>query len=246
MGGVLARGGLALGALFGYNEATMSLHLTRRDFLKGLGALAALALPACRRAQEFAVAPESCPEWMRAGEASCFASSIPWATGALPLLAVCHEGRPTALQALPQAPGTRGLPAWAQASLLDLYDGGRPAQPSFNGKPFPMRGLRGAMRGWAAALREEARVAFLLPQGWSPLREAQVAARDGRRVQDDVAPRIPSHDQALLAHLDPDVNGACLQPGPKSLAAGTAGARCCREIFCGAPCELVAARRRAR
>ncbi len=176
MEGVLARGGLALGALFGYNEATMSLHLTRRDFLKGLGALAALALPACRRAQEFAVAPESCPEWMRAGEASCFASSIPWATGALPLLAVCHEGRPTALQALPQALGTRGLPAWAQASLLDLYDGGRPAQPSFNGKPFPMRGLRGAMRGWAAALREEARVAFLLPQGWSPLREAQVAA----------------------------------------------------------------------
>ena len=150
--------------------------LTRRNFLKGLGALAALALPACRRAQEFAVEPEDCPEWLRAGEERCYATSIPWATGALPLLVICHGGLPTSLQGLPQAPQHRGLPAWAQASLLDLYDGARVPEPQFNGRPFPLRGLQGALRGWAAALREELRVAFLLPGGWSALRSAQVEA----------------------------------------------------------------------
>lgn len=151
--------------------------ITRRSFLKGLGALALTALPACRRAQQFAVEPEGCPEWQLPGEATCFATCMPWATGAIPMLAVCHNGLPTMLQPNPHYTGVRaGLPAFSQASLLDLYTALRPAEPTFNGRPYPTQGIQGAFRAWSTALKEGRRMAFLFPAGYSPLRMAQVEA----------------------------------------------------------------------
>lgn len=149
---------------------------SRRDFLKGLGALVLTALPACRRAQQFAIEPESCPEWQLPGEATCLATSMPWATGALPLLAVCHDGLPTMLQPNPHYSAVRrGLPAFAQATLLDLYNPARPDSPTFNNSPYPEQALQGAFRAWSTALKSgKRRIAFLFPAGYSPLRTAQV------------------------------------------------------------------------
>lgn len=153
------------------------MSTTRRQFLKGLGALALLALPACRKAQEYAVEPEGCPEWVRSGEATPFATSMPWASGAVPLLALCHGGLPTSLVPNPHAATWRpGLPALVQAALLDLYDPGREREATFNGAAFPLDGIRGALRGWSQALREGLRVALLLPGGCSAVRTAQVQA----------------------------------------------------------------------
>ena len=153
----------------------MSL-LSRRDFLKGLGALALTALPACRRAQQYAIEPEGCPEWQLPGQATCFATAMPWPGGALPMLAVCHKGLPTMLQPNPHYEHIRrGLPAFAQAALTDLYSPNRPATATFNGKPYPERALQGAWRAWGTALREGRRTAFLFPAGYSPVRAAQVA-----------------------------------------------------------------------
>ena len=153
---------------------------TRRQFLAGLGALAALALPACRRAQQYAVEPEDCPEWVRAGEATAFATSMPWASGAVPLLALCHGGLPTSLVPNPHAAACRpGLPALVQAALLDVYDPGRERVARFNGGEFPLEGVRGALRGWSQALREGLRLALLLPGGHSAVRQAQGAAGRG-------------------------------------------------------------------
>lgn len=150
--------------------------LSRRDFLKGLGALALTALPACRRAQQYAIEPEGCPEWQLPGQATCFATAMPWPGGALPMLAVCHKGLPTMLQPNPHYEHIhRGLPAFAQATLTDLYSPGRPATATFNGKPYPERALQGAWRAWSTALREGRRTAFLFPAGYSPVRAAQVA-----------------------------------------------------------------------
>lgn len=149
---------------------------TRRTLLKGLGLLALAALPACRRAQEYAVQPEECPEWMHPGKATCFATCMPWANGALPMLAVCHRGVPTSLQPNPAYTAKRGLPAFAQAAILDLYDEHRLAKPSFNGKSYPWDGLQGAFRAWARAIQSGRRTAFLLPQGYSPIRQQQCAA----------------------------------------------------------------------
>lgn len=147
------------------------MTLTRRTFLKGLGALALAAAASCRRAQEYAIEPEGCPEWMLPGESTCFASCMPWATGAIPLLAVCHNGVPTSLQPNPHYAGVRpGLPAFAQASLLDLYDPSRLASPIAHGKPWAWQGVQGAFRAWAKGLEEGRRTAFLFPEGYSPLR----------------------------------------------------------------------------
>lgn len=149
---------------------------TRRTLLKGLGLLALAALPACRRAQEYAVQPEDGPEWVRPGEATCFATCMPWANGAFPMLAVCHDAVPTSLQPNPAYSARPGLPAFAQASILDVYDERRLATPTFNGKSYPWEGVQGAFRAWARAIQGGRRTALLLPQGYSPIRQQQCAA----------------------------------------------------------------------
>lgn len=158
-------------------QSTNRQGITRRAFLKGLGALALTALPACRRAQQFAIVPEACPEWQLPGQATAFATAMPWAGGALPMLAVCHDGLPTMLQPNPHYEELRrGLPAFAQATLTDLYSPQRPVSATFNSTPYPERALQGAWRAWCTALREGRKVAFLFPAGYSPVRAAQAKA----------------------------------------------------------------------
>ena len=149
-------------------------RFSRRSFLKGLGALALGALPACRRAQEFAVQPDEAPEWALPGECTCYATSMPWAAGAYPLLAVCYDGVPVALQAHPRYTARAGLPAHVQASLLDLYSPERPAAPTLGGREVPWSGVRHSLRAWARALRQGRRTAFLFPAGYSAVRDAQI------------------------------------------------------------------------
>lgn len=149
--------------------------ISRRSFLKGLGVMALMAIPACKRAQQFAVQPEDCPEWMLPGEATCFAACMPWATGAIPLLAVCHDGVPVALQSNPRYESVRrGLPAFVLASILDLYSTARLKSPLRAGKPHPMSAFRASLRAWSGLLKEGRNIAFLFPGGYSALRMEQV------------------------------------------------------------------------
>lgn len=154
----------------------MQARFSRRAFLKGLGALALTALPACRRAQQYAVQLEDSPEFLSSGEEVCYASAMPWAAGAFPLLAVCRDGVPISLQPNPAYTAQAGLPAFVQASLLDLYSPRRPTQPTFGGKPLPWQGLQGSFRAWARALQAGRKAAFLFPAGFSPVRLAQMRA----------------------------------------------------------------------
>ena len=142
------------------------------DILKGLGLLALGAIASCRRAQVYAVEPEGCPEWMRSGELTAFAASMPWPRGAYPLLAVCSAGVPIRLESNPHA-AQAGLPAHVQASITDLYDPAREAEPTFCGKPYPAAGIAGGIRAWSDGLRSGRRVGILFPEGYSPLRARQ-------------------------------------------------------------------------
>ena len=101
---------------------------------------------------------------------------MPWANGAFPMLAVCHDAVPTSLQPNPAYSARPGLPAFAQASILDVYDEHRLATPTFNGKSYPWEGVQGAFRAWARAIQGGRRTALLLPQGYSPIRQQQCAA----------------------------------------------------------------------
>ena len=161
----------------GRMDGDAQARMTRRSFLKGLGAAAlGAAMASCRRAQQYAVSPEEGPEWSLPGECIGFATAMPWAGGAYPLLAVCCDGLPLALQANPLYEAGAGLPANVQASLLDLYAPTRPRTPTLGGRAVPWAGVRSSFRAWARALREGRRTAFLFPEGYSAVRAAQMRA----------------------------------------------------------------------
>lgn len=72
------------------------------------------------------------------GVETAYATCLAMGGSALPVLAACYEGRPVKLLPSLQYPEGPGLPATAQASILDLYDPGRSKHILFNGKPgFP-------------------------------------------------------------------------------------------------------------
>lgn len=117
--------------------------------------------------------PEDCPEWMKNDEASYFSTAFPWATGAIPMLAVCNGGVPTALQPNPKYTHRRGLPAFAQASLADLYNPSRLKTPLFSGREHPWSALCRDFRAWAKSAANGRKIAFLFPAGYSAVRNRQ-------------------------------------------------------------------------
>ncbi|MCA9297273.1 MAG: TAT-variant-translocated molybdopterin oxidoreductase, partial [Phycisphaerales bacterium] len=99
----------------------------RRQFLKIMGAgmaLAGLGLAGCRRWPEQYIAPyASRPADRVPGSPEFFATSMERGGVAYGLLATSYEGRPTKIDGNPGHPTANGkTDAYAQASVLDLYD----------------------------------------------------------------------------------------------------------------------------
>jgi molybdopterin-containing oxidoreductase family iron-sulfur binding subunit len=101
-------------------------ELTRRSFMKFMGASVALAgigLTGCRRPELHAVPYTKGVEWQVPGNALHYATSMPRRGGALPLIATTYNGRPTKLDGNPNVPGFNGATdIFGQAAILDLYD----------------------------------------------------------------------------------------------------------------------------
>jgi MoCo/4Fe-4S cofactor protein with predicted Tat translocation signal len=99
--------------------------VSRRSFLKLMSASFALAgLTACTRQPIEKLVPYvKQPEEATPGEALFFATAMPCSGYGLGLLVESHEGRPTKIEGNPQHPVSLGATnAFAQASILDLYD----------------------------------------------------------------------------------------------------------------------------
>ncbi|MEO8204696.1 MAG: TAT-variant-translocated molybdopterin oxidoreductase [Chthoniobacterales bacterium] len=100
--------------------------LSRRDFLRLMGASAALAgvgLAGCRRPEAFLVPFKNNNEWTIPGKFLYYSTAMPTRTGVMPLIATTVDGRPTKLEGNPLHPeSTGGTNGFAQASILDLYD----------------------------------------------------------------------------------------------------------------------------
>ena len=112
--------------------------VSRRNFLKLAGASMALAgLSACTRQPDEPIVPYvRQPEDLIPGIPKFFATSMPFPTGALPLVVRSNEFRPTKIEGNPQHPASSGATdVLAQASLLDLYDPDRSQNSSFRGEP---------------------------------------------------------------------------------------------------------------
>ena len=112
--------------------------VSRRNFLKLAGASMALAgLSACTRQPDEPIVPYvKQPEDLIPGIPKFFATTMPFPTGAIPLLVRSNEFRPTKIEGNPQHPASSGATdVFAQASLLDLYDPDRSQNSSFRGEP---------------------------------------------------------------------------------------------------------------
>src|SRR5438105_175459 len=97
----------------------------RRDFLKLMAASLALAgLSGCGRAPEQYIVPYvKQPDGLVPGKPRFYATAMPFGADAIGLLVESHEGRPTKIEGNPDHPSSLGATnAFAQASLLDLYD----------------------------------------------------------------------------------------------------------------------------
>ncbi len=156
-------------------------ELSRRNFLQLMGAsmaLAGIGLTGCRRPEAHLVAFTGSAEWTIPGKFLYYATSQPRRQGAMPLIATTSDGRPTKVEGNPLHPGSNGATdAFAQASVLDLYDPNR-------SKAFVQGGKQAAAPAfWAAVdkVRETsgadggAGLAFLVERTDSPTRDRLLA-----------------------------------------------------------------------
>jgi molybdopterin-containing oxidoreductase family iron-sulfur binding subunit len=97
----------------------------RREFLKLMGASLALAgVAGCtRQPAEHIVPYVKAPEEIVPGKPLFFATAMPFAGAATPILVESHMGRPTKVEPNPEHPATRGgTDVFSQAAVLTLYD----------------------------------------------------------------------------------------------------------------------------
>ena len=117
------------------NEAGPS-GLSRRDFVRLMGAATAITgvgLTGCRRPEAHLVPFAKSAEWTIPGKFLYYASSMPSPVGAVPLIVTTTDGRPTKIEGNPLHPASNGsTDAFAQASVLDLYDPNRSKEITFN------------------------------------------------------------------------------------------------------------------
>lgn len=121
------------------------LETSRRSFLKLMGsstALAGFGMVACRRPEAYIIPYTKAPEWVIPGKATYYASSMPRAAGAVPLVVTTFEGRPTKVGANRLHPDYEGTDAFAQASVLDMYSTSRSRKVLKNGKKDELKNLQ--------------------------------------------------------------------------------------------------------
>ena len=145
--------------------------LTKRDFLKLIGASMALAgagLTGCRRPESSLVPFSNGVEWTIPGKFLYYATSMPTRFGAIPLVATTSDGRPTKLEGNPLHPfGNGGTDCFAQASVLDLYDPHRSKTITENGRPVDAA----AFDAFLDRLNKDNGLAFLVGRRNSPTRD---------------------------------------------------------------------------
>ena len=102
---------------------------SRRGFLRLMGASMALAgfgLTSCRRPEAHLVPFTKSAEWVIPGKFLYYATAMPRRSGAIPLVVATVDGRPIKIEGNPNHPESNGATdAFAQASILDLYDPSR-------------------------------------------------------------------------------------------------------------------------
>jgi len=112
--------------------------VTRRHFLKIMSAsflLAGIGSTGCRRPTETIPASATEPDFAY-GEPQYFATAMPEREFGIPLLVKSIDAHPIKIEGNPRVPGFNGgTDAFAQASILGLYDPDRAKRFAFGGEP---------------------------------------------------------------------------------------------------------------
>jgi MoCo/4Fe-4S cofactor protein with predicted Tat translocation signal len=138
-------------------QASVLEAVGRRQFLKLMGASLALAgLNACTRQPTETIVPYvRAPEEIIPGEPLYFASAMPLRGIGTGVLVESHMGRPTKVEGNPEHPASLGAAdAFAQASVLSLYDPDRSQVIRNVGEIRPWSAFRDALHLALEAQRE--------------------------------------------------------------------------------------------
>ncbi|MBI4041766.1 MAG: 4Fe-4S dicluster domain-containing protein [Deltaproteobacteria bacterium] len=111
-------------------------NLSRRSFMKLLGASMALMSASCRRPLQKIIPYVKQPKAIVPGKAVYYASTFAINNQAQGILVKTIEGRPVKIEGNPDHPRSQGASsAFAQASLYELYDPQRKRDPTIQGNP---------------------------------------------------------------------------------------------------------------
>jgi MoCo/4Fe-4S cofactor protein with predicted Tat translocation signal len=151
----------------------------RRDFLKLMGASMALAgMAGCGRAPEQHIVPYvKQPDGLILGRPQQYATVMPFGADAMGILVESHEGRPTKIEGNPDHPSSLGsTDAFAQASILDLYDPDRAKTPTYAGDIRTWAMFQDAAQGLATSQKSVSGAGMRILTGTitSPVLAAQI------------------------------------------------------------------------
>ncbi len=184
--------------------------VSRRSFLKLMGASMALAgfgLSSCRKPEMHLVPFTKSAEWVIPGKALYYATAMPRRNGAMPLVVTTVDGRPIKIEGNPLHPESNGATdAFAQASVLDLYDPARSKRFVHKNEACP---IAPAFEKYIAELRPKMAanggpgLAFLVEETHSPTRE-RLRTELAEAIPEDALVRLRSAAQRSATFLDPD------------------------------------------
>lgn len=154
-------------------------EISRRNFLQLMGAsmaLAGIGLTGCRRPEAYLVPFTQGAEWTIPGKFLYYATTMPRRNGAMPLIATTSDGRPTKLEGNPLHPISNGATdAFAQASVLDLYDPNRSKEIKSGGSKTDAAALGAKLDEIASVAGDGEGLAFLVERVDSPTRDRLLA-----------------------------------------------------------------------
>lgn len=177
--------------------------VTRRNFMKLMSAsflFAGLGMSGCRRPEEKVIPFARQPLDYVHGKAKYFASAMPTRTGAIPVLVKQDDGRPTKIEGNDSHPDSNGgTNAFAQASILNLYDPDRATRFARNGDSADREAALDAIRKVAdAATAKRGRGLHILAD------HAESPTRD--RMRDRLLKQLPEARWYEYEAIDHDVH----------------------------------------
>jgi molybdopterin-containing oxidoreductase family iron-sulfur binding subunit len=178
--------------------------VSRRGFMKLMGASLALAgLAGCtKQPDEPIYAYVKQPEDLILGKSNYFATAMPSATGAVPLLVKADQFRPIKIDGNPEHAYNRGSSdVFTQGALLDLYDPDRSQHVTYRGENREWAEFAQEFRLKVAASKDGTGIYFLSETITSP-----TLARQWKAVQ-------AAYPKATLVQYDPAIAGTALANG---------------------------------